>query len=54
MSSEESAYLKKKLHQAMVITIALYLVAQVLGYGQCALSVSLAVVASGMLLIVGK
>ena len=54
VSSEESAYFKKKLYRAMAITITLYLIAQVLGYGQCALSVSLAVAASGMLMIVGK
>ena len=54
VSREESVYFKKKLHRTLAITGVLYLIVHILGYRQCALSVSLAVAASGLLMVIGK
>lgn len=54
VSREEAVCFKKKLHRILAATFTLYLAFLILGYGQCALSVSLAVTASGMLMLIGK
>lgn len=54
VSSEEAMCFKKKLHRILAVTFILYLAFLILGYGQCALSVSLAVAASGLLMVIGK
>lgn len=54
VSSEEAMCFKKKLHRILTVTFILYLAFLIFGYGQCALSVSLAVTASGLLMVIGK
>lgn len=54
VDSEEAISFKKKLIRILAVTIILFMVFIVLGYERCALSVSLAVTVSGLLMVIGK